>query len=634
MTCFLPFISFTYVPFNLLRNSCSIVFLQDSHFMHGYRRAIYLNITENIKPMKKVAAIVDRDKCKPIKCGHECMKYDPINRSGGEGFHLGEHGKAEIAEEVVTEMHKISAKMCPFDAIKIVKLPEELKHEPIHSYGTNQFRLFNLPTPLADKVVGIVGVNGIGKSTAIKIMAGALKPNMGREKEADYQELIGFFRGSETQAFFEKLHAGKIEVMYKPQQIELVQKKAHGKVKELLQKIDDKKRLDEVSEQLGITNILDRDISAISGGEMQRVAIAATALKNADLYIFDEPTSYLDIKQRLRMSTFVRDMAIEQTHVMIVEHDLIVLDYITDLVHVMYGEQAAYGVVSGLKSSREGINIFLSGYLREENIRFRDKAITFIKTPEVEQRNQIVLCSWKNVEKKFEGFSVKSGSGEIHKGEIVGVLGENGIGKTTFVKILAGVLKPDRGEISTKVKVSYKPQYLEPHEEIVMNYLKDAIAKFTHHLIEPLDIKPLLTRQLNQLSGGELQRVAVARALSQDAALFLLDEPSAYLDVEQRLKLSKMLKEFVEHYGATILVVDHDLLFLDYLSNRLLVFDGEPAIHGEVNGPFAMEEGMNMFLKDLGITFRRDKDYGRPRANKVGSVLDREQKSEGKYYYV
>ncbi len=583
--------------------------------------------------MKKVAAIVDRDKCHPEKCGHECMKYDPLNRSGGEGFHLGVHGKAEIAEEVVTEMHKISAKMCPFDAIRIVKLPEELKQEPIHSYGTNQFKLYNLPTPLIDKVVGIVGVNGIGKSTAIKILAGALMPNLGK-KEASYHELIHFFRGNEAQAFFEKMHDGKITVMYKPQQVDLIQKKLQGKVKALLEKVDEKKLLDEVGKQLGITNILDRDITAISGGEMQRVAIAATVLKNADLYIFDEPTSYLDIKQRLRMSTFIRDLATEQTHVMAVEHDLIVLDYITDLVHVIYGEQGAYGVVSGVKSAREGINIFLSGYLREENVRFRDKAITFVRTPEVEQRERATLCSWKNVEKKFEGFSVKSGDGEIHKGEIVGVLGENGIGKTTFVKMLAGVLKHDRGDISTKVKVSYKPQYLDTGEEVVMNYLKDAIAKFTHHLIEPLNIKQLLTRQLNQLSGGEMQRVAIAHALSQDAQLFLLDEPSAYLDVEQRLMLSKMLKDFVEHYNATILVVDHDLLFLDYLSNRLLVFDGEPAVHGEVKGPFGMEEGMNMFLEDLGITFRRDKDSGRPRANKVGSVLDRQQKSEGKYYYV
>src|SRR3989344_3590138 len=141
--------------------------------------------------MKKVTAIVDHDKCKPLMCGHECIKYNPLNRSGGEGFHIGPSGKSEIAEEVVTEMHKISAKMCPFSAIKIVKLPEELKEEPIHRYGINQFRLYNLPTPIFGKVVGIVGVNGIGKSSAIKIIAGVLKPNLGNleNKTTDYGEL-------------------------------------------------------------------------------------------------------------------------------------------------------------------------------------------------------------------------------------------------------------------------------------------------------------------------------------------------------------------------------------------------------------------------------------------------------------
>jgi ATP-binding cassette, sub-family E, member 1 len=138
---------------------------------------------------------------------------------------------------------------------------------------------------------------------------------------------------------------------------------------------------------------------------------------------------------------------------------------------------------------------------------------------------------------------------------------------------------------------------------------------------------------LYQLSGGELQRVSIVHALSQEAELFLLDEPSAYLDVEQRLLLSKILKKFVEDKKVTILVVDHDLLFLDYLSNRLLVFDGKPAIAGSVRGPFDMEEGMNIFLKDLGITFRRDEQSGRPRSNKLGSVLDREQKKRKKYYY-
>ena len=82
------------------------------------------------------------------------MKYDPLNRSGGEGFHIGPSGKSEIAEEVVTEMHKISAKMCPFEAIRIIRLPEELKQDPLHRYGPNQFRLYSLPKPTMGKAVG------------------------------------------------------------------------------------------------------------------------------------------------------------------------------------------------------------------------------------------------------------------------------------------------------------------------------------------------------------------------------------------------------------------------------------------------------------------------------------------------
>ncbi|HLC74463.1 MAG TPA: ribosome biogenesis/translation initiation ATPase RLI [Candidatus Nanoarchaeia archaeon] len=584
--------------------------------------------------MRTVTAIVDRDRCQPKKCSLECIKYDPLNRSGGEGFHIGSSGKSEIAEEVVTEMHKVSAKMCPFSAIRIVKLPTELKHDPIHSYGLNQFRLFNIPQPTLGKVVGIIGVNGIGKSTAIKILASQLKPNLGKDHEASFHDIMQFFRGSETQLFFEHVQQGKIKAIYKPQQVDIIQKKAAGSVRDLLHKVDEKQQLDKIAAQLEITSILDRDIAAISGGEMQRVAIAATVLKDANFYIFDEPTSYLDIKQRLRLSSFIRNLATENTRIMVVEHDLIVLDYITDFVHVMFGEQAAFGVVSGIKSAKEGINVFLSGFLREENIRFRDHEIKFERLPVSEAKRKMVLCEWNDIKKTFDGFAVAAPRGEIYKGEIIGVLGENGIGKTTFVKMLAGVIKPDEGTISENAKVSYKPQYIEGEsDELVMNILRDAIKNDTHLLIEPLAIAPLFMRKLNELSGGELQRVAIALALSRPAELFLLDEPSAYLDVEQRLIVSKLLKRFAEEKNATILVVDHDLLFLDYLSDRLLVFKGIPSRAGEAHGPVKMEEGMNLFLRDVGITFRRDKDSGRPRANKLDSFLDREQKRDGRYYY-
>ncbi len=583
--------------------------------------------------MRKVTAIVDRDKCHPNKCGHECIKYDPLNRSGGEGFHIGPSGKSEIAEEVVTEMHKVSAKMCPFGAIRIVRLPEQLKQQPIHQYGRNQFRLFNVPTPLAGQVVGIVGVNGIGKSTAMKVLAGVLQPNLGNEREATPRELIDFFKGTETQQFFEKAAAGSMRVRYKPQQIELIQKKAQGTVRELLAKADAAGMLDAVAEQLALSAIMERDVTKLSGGEMQRAAIAATALQQADVYLFDEPTSYLDIRQRFNASAFIRSLA-ARSSVIAVEHDLIVLDAIADLVHILYGEEGAYGVVSGVKSAKEGVNVFLSGYLREENTRFRDHAITFERTPLIEQQRRVSLCSWKGLRKQLGDFSVAAAGGEIYRGEVVGVLGENGIGKTTFVQMLAGLLQPDAGSVSASVRVAYKPQYLDVEgDQLVVHVLQQAIQKHASLLIQPLRLEALFDKQLSQLSGGELQRVSIAKALSEDAELFLLDEPSAYLDVEQRLVLSKILKRFVLEQGATVLVVDHDLLFLDYLSNRLLVFQGTPALSGSAQGPFVMEEGMNLFLREVGITFRRDVESGRPRANKPDSLKDREQKKGGKYYY-
>ena len=148
-----------------------------------------------------------------------------------------------------------------------------------------------------------------------------------------------------------------------------------------------------------------------------------------------------------------------------------------------------------------------------------------------------------------------------------------------------------------------------------------------------MNLKQLYEKKLNELSGGELQKVAIAYCLGKDADLFLLDEPSAYLDVEQRLIISKVIRDFMELQNKSALVVDHDLLFLDYLSDKLMVFDGVPAKHGIVNGPFEMEDGMNMFLKKLGITLRRDKESLMPRVNKLDSKLDREQKEKGKYYY-
>jgi ATP-binding cassette subfamily E protein 1 len=182
--------------------------------------------------------------------------------------------------------------------------------------------------------------------------------------------------------------------------------------------------------------------------------------------------------------------------------------------------------------------------------------------------------------------------------------------------------------------VSYKPQYLESNDEIVMTALGEALDKYDAQIIRPLNIKPLLMKKLSELSGGELQRVAIALCLSKKADMYLLDEPSAYLDVEQRIRISKVIADVMEQRGTSALIVDHDLLFIDYFSKKIMVFEGEPAVSGMVTGPFEMQEGMNRFLRGLEITMRRDEESLRPRINKPGSQKDREQRSENKLYYV
>ncbi len=580
-------------------------------------------------------AIVKKSECNPVGCGNFlCAKLCPINRKGEECIKEDPtHHKAWIDEELCIGCG-ICQNRCPFQAIEIINLPEALNKEPIHRFGDNGFALFSLPTPIFGKVVGIIGVNGIGKTTAIKILSGVLKPNLGRKEEATYEELLEHFKGTEAQRFFEKIKAGEIRVSYKPQQVDLIPKQFKGTVRELLKKADQKGTFEEIVDALELREILDNSITKISGGELQRIAIAATVMKEANLYVFDEPTSYLDIKQRLKVSKFIRELADEKTAVLVIEHDLIILDYITDLVHIMYGRTGGFGIVSTPKSTRVGINTFLEGYLKDENIRFRDYQIRFEAKPPIQKEGKEIQVTWNNVKKKLGKFELKAEGGEVAKNDVIGILGENGTGKTSFVKILAGEEKPDSGEVDEEVTVAYKPQYIENNEELVINFLKEALENYETTLIRPLNIEPLTMKKLSQLSGGELQRVAIAKCLSTKADLYLMDEPSAYLDVEQRIRVSKIISDFMEQKGTSALIVDHDLLFIDYLSKKLMVFDGKPAIKGEVFGPYNMQEGMNRFLRDLNMTFRRDPDSNRPRANKPESQMDRQQKSENKLYYI
>lgn len=581
-------------------------------------------------------AILNKDRCQPRQCSKECEKYCPRVRTGDETIVFEEDGKPVISEELCVGCG-ICVHKCPFKAIMIIGLPETLT-EPTHRYGSNGFALFGLPVPRTGKVTGILGPNGIGKSTSVQILSGTLIPNFGQE-QGDWDTVLEHYSGTALYDYFKAVVNGKVRVSQKPQYVDLIPKAFKGKTVELLEKTDERGVLDELLDYLDLKSVINRNISELSGGELQRVAIAACAAKDAQFYFFDEISPYLDIYQRINVARLIQDISKDRA-VLVVEHDLAILDMLTDVIHIAYGEPAAFGVVTLPKSVRVGINQYLKGYLPEENIRIRPEAIKFEVHPPREDYQLRSVATFNSFSKKFgDGFSLTATGGSLREGEVLGIVGPNGIGKSTFVKVLAGEIKPDEGDPGIDVKISYKPQYIKADTPVrVQDFLRGISKQFgtSYYEVEisnPLQLDKVYDSLLTDLSGGELQRVAIAACLSQEADLYILDEPSAHLDVEQRSMVTKVLNRFAENNKKTALVVDHDIYMIDMLSQRLMVFEGKPSVYGEANGPFSMEDGMNKFLQNLGITFRRDEETRRPRVNNLGSRLDREQKESGNYYY-
>jgi len=585
-------------------------------------------------------AVLDADRCKPKRCGRLCHRFCPIVRSRIEAIRF-ENDKPVIVESLCTGCG-ICIKKCPFTAISIVNLPDELEKERSHRFGENTFKLYRLPTPSPGVVLGLLGQNGIGKTTTLKILSGEIKLNLGNyEEPPDWSDIVRHFRGSTLQDYFQKMAEGKLRVAHKPQYVDKIPKVVSGSVGELLEKVDESKKLDKMAEQLELKQLWNRSLEVLSGGELQRVAVAAVTCREADIYLFDEPSSYLDVKQRLEVAKAIRSLKSDGKTIIVAEHDLAIIDYLSDQICVFYGEPSVYGIVSNVHGVRTGINIYLQGYIPDENVRFRKEEVIFHeKSPTVSFGAGEMLLKWEQVEKTYEDFKLVAHSGEIERGEIIGILGPNGIGKTTFVKILAGIEEADDEKKLGELKVSYKPQYISAEYEGTVQELLMGVAKenfssswYKTEILQPLRLHLLLDRNVAELSGGELQKVAIAACLSQRAELYLLDEPSAYLDVEERLNMARAIRRVVETHNVTAFVVEHDVVAQDFVADRLMVFTGEPGVRGTANSPTSLRDGMNMFLKEMEVTFRRDPTTKRPRVNKEGSKLDKFQKQIGEYYY-
>lgn len=592
-------------------------------------------------------AIVNDDKCKPKKCRQECKRSCPVVRSGKLCIEVSPESKIAFISESLCIGCGICPKKCPFDAITIINLPTNLETQVTHRYSANSFKLHRLPTPRPGQVLGLVGTNGIGKSTALKILSGKLKPNLGRyDNPPDWEDVIKYFRGSELQNYFTKILEDDLKAVVKPQYVDQLPravKTPNKSVKFLLEHRSAIGNLDEVLDVLELRHILDRDVNHLSGGELQRFAIGTVCVQKADVYMFDEPSSYLDVKQRLSAARMIRTLLGPDNYVIVVEHDLSVLDYLSDYICVLYGKPAVYGVVTLPHSVREGINIFLDGHIPTENLRFREESLTFRISEGTDdfQADKARAFAYPKMEKTLGNFRLRIDSGDFTDSEIIVMMGENGTGKTTFCRLLAGALKPDSGKQVPDMRISMKPQTITPKFEgtvrqLFFKRIKQAFLspQFQTDVVKPLKLDDFIDQEVKNLSGGELQRVAIVMALGLPADIYLIDEPSAYLDSEQRIIAARVIKRFIMHAKKTAFIVEHDFIMATYLADRVIVFDGKPGIDAHANKPESLLTGCNSFLKNLDVTFRRDPTNYRPRINKLNSQLDQEQKLSGNYFFL
>ncbi|SCU85821.1 LANO_0C05556g1_1 [Lachancea nothofagi CBS 11611] len=595
-------------------------------------------------------AIINVDKCKPKKCRQECKRSCPVVKTGKLCIEVTPTSKIAFISENLCIGCGICVKKCPFDAIQIINLPTNLEAEVTHRYSANSFKLHRLPTPRPGQVLGLVGTNGIGKSTALKILAGKQKPNLGRyDDPPEWQDIIRYFRGSELQNYFTKVLEDDIKAIIKPQYVDNLPRAIKGpvqKVGELLKLRLERSQDDAkyVIKALDLQHVLKRDVAALSGGELQRFAIGMSCVQDAQVYMFDEPSSYLDVKQRLNAALVIRSLLNATTYVICVEHDLSVLDYLSDFVCILYGVASVYGVVTLPSSVREGINIFLDGHIPSENMRFRTEALQFRMVDaqdQLEHEDATRAYTYPTLKCTQGDFKLSVESGSFSNSEILVMMGENGTGKTTLIKLLAGALPPDDGTSVPKLNVSMKPQKIAPKfpgtvRQLFFKRIRGQFLnpQFQSDVIKPLRIDDIIDQEVQHLSGGELQRVAIVLSLGLPADIYLIDEPSAYLDSEQRIICSKVIRRFILHNKKTAFIVEHDFIMATYLADKVIVFEGTPSRVAHARAPESLLTGCNRFLKNLNVTFRRDPNSFRPRINKLDSQMDKEQKLSGNFFFL
>jgi len=547
---------------------------------------------------------------------------------------------AEISENLCTGCN-ICVKRCPFDAIRIINLPDSYGRSYIHDYGINQFNLFGFPADLPEgEICALIGANGIGKTTILRILALRCYPNFGdlskpitRPTEID----LSRFPTKAQQTIFRRLIAGDLRSVLKIQQIDEIRNHLDqdATVDQFVQThlaSEEYQSLLLLIDQLELP-LRTKQLRTLSGGEMQLLCILSACARSKELYLFDEISTYLDLKERIRVAQLLlRCFSETRKRVVLIEHDLMILDLVASYGYICYGLEAAYGCVAEKKSIGTAINEYLSGYLRAENVRFREDPIVHQRAAPLPRDANTISYQAKEV--SLDQFHLSILEGKLSEGEILGIAGPNAIGKTTFLN----ELELPANLLPKGMRIARKPQFLDREHLTVRQMLFEGlIDPFTEsfrvdRIHRPLNLEHSYDRSLDDLSGGELQRVYIARTLSENVDLYCFDEPTAFLDLQERLRITKLIKRFIQDEFRYAILVDHDLFFLSGAADRILLFEGEPGVRGQTHPILDVDSGMNQLLRTQGVTVRRDHQTGRPRVNKPGSTLDIRQREEGRFW--
>ena len=512
------------------------------------------------------------------------------------------------------------------------------------SFGTQDiFRNVNLNIPSNEKI-GLVGVNGAGKTTLFKIMKGLESPDTGeicfkKDERVDWlpQEITMDAKdlnvnvldyllsgrpidklNNELQETYDLLSSGNID-----------QKEAFSKIDRLQKKLDywdsynAESTLLKIIDGLNIGNdTLEKKLSEISGGQKSKVAFAKLLYSNPEIVLLDEPTNHLDEESKEYVVNFLKHY---KGTVFIISHDAEFLDKVTSKILFLDKRTKTFELYDGnystfkkLQSEKEEYLLKQAQIQEKEEKKLRDivnkyatssgnrkrmaqdrekklekllkekieivnnKSVNF--KMDIERDASSIPLQIKNLcfkyDKNSHNYIINNLNFDLYKGEKFLIVGENGVGKSTLLKLLVGLLKPDEGEIciSEKTDIGYYAQELEilqPNKNILENFLDTSYSQkqIRNILSKFLFYGDEVFKNVGVLSPGEKSRVALAKLALCKANLLLLDEPTNHLDPETQ----KIIAEVFKTYEGTMIVVSHNPDFVDNLGiERLLLLpDGK-----------------------------------------------------------